>query len=119
MTDASPPVDLTVLPELTGCEIEMLGEFLQDFQAIATEAAGELRQALAAGQAASLCHTAHKLKSSARYIGALALGECSQALEHCAEAGDLPGCGPQVQRWLDEWARVDAFLTRHLADHPA
>ena len=119
MSETPPPVDLTVLPELTGCEIEMLGEFLQDFRQIGQETAEQLQEALALGDGERLKQVAHRVKSSARYIGALRLGDWSEQLEHGAQAGQLAQAPALLQQWLAEWRLVDQFLQTHLAAHPA
>ncbi|NDY93932.1 Hpt domain-containing protein [Ideonella livida] len=108
------PVDLQVLVELTGCEGPMLDEFLADFQQLAAQAAQDLAQAHAQGQLAQVEALAHRVKSSARYAGALALGDLSEALEQAGRGGDSGAAAHALPAWLAEWSRVDAFLQQHL-----
>ena len=80
-TSAVPPaptfasLDVSVLAALVGDDPATLREFLLDFRASAATIAAELSAACAAGDAARAGALAHKLKSSARSVGALALGE--------------------------------------------
>ncbi len=67
-------VDVTVLKELVGDDEATIREFLHDFRLSAAGIAAELRSACTAGQAMAVGALAHKLKSSARSVGALALG---------------------------------------------
>lgn len=119
MAEVLAPVDLSVLPELTGCEPEMVGEFLQVFHEAAVSAAEELRAHLAQADAAGLMHAAHKIKSSARFAGAAVLGDISQQLEDASEAGDLTAAPALVAAWFAEWEKVDRFIGDHLAHNGA
>ncbi|OGS96358.1 MAG: hypothetical protein A3H31_05410 [Gallionellales bacterium RIFCSPLOWO2_02_FULL_57_47] len=89
--EASPdtlPVDVNVLKALIGEDDAMIREFLRDFRDSADGIAVELRTACTAGQATAAGAHAHKLKSSARSVGALALGELCAAMEQAGKAGD-------------------------------
>lgn len=120
MTAAAPPVDLNVLPELTGCdEPELLQEFLQDFATLAHRTATDLQREAAAGALDVVGQLAHRVKSSARYVGARALGDLAERLEHAAKAGQGEASADALQEWLQEWTRVQAFLDGHLATPPA
>ncbi|HEX7441988.1 MAG TPA: ATP-binding protein, partial [Caldimonas sp.] len=77
-------VDATVLPSLIGNDPARLSEFLLDFVAIAGTGATGLHSALAAGRVAQAGAVAHRLKSSARAIGAIHLGDLCEAIELAA-----------------------------------
>lgn len=70
-----PLFDVSVLEELVGDDQEIVREFLEEFRRSANELAETLHNALAAGQAREAGNAAHKLKSAARSVGALELGE--------------------------------------------
>ena len=64
-----------------------------------------------AGKAAAAM--AHKLKSSARSVGALDLGELCATIERIGKAGDSASLARLLPRFEQEFARVDDFLTRY------
>ena len=75
------PVDVKVLEQLVGDDPAVIGEFLQDFRVSATKIGTELGAACVAGDAAAAGAAAHKLKSAARSVGALGLGELCAEME--------------------------------------
>jgi CheY-like chemotaxis protein/HPt (histidine-containing phosphotransfer) domain-containing protein len=104
------PVDIRVLESLVGSDPAVLLGFLDDFQASTGRLVPGLAGACAAHQPqqAGLC--AHNLMSSARTIGAEALGELCERMDTAGRAGDsvaLATLLPQLQR---ELAAVDAFI---------
>lgn len=113
----SAPVDLGVLPALTGCDEAMLAEFLEDFLAVTTQGLQEMELADRRGDARALGQIAHRLKSSARQVGALELGRLAELIERQVEAG-VPTT-PLMARWRLEWHQVEAFVNRWLdGDEP-
>lgn len=107
-------VDVKVLETLIGSDASVLCEFLADFRATATPITEELRVASIAGQHAAIAALAHKLKSSARAVGALPLGALCESMELSAkatESGELALLWPAFER---EFERVDRFLVGYL-----
>jgi len=84
-TTASPVLDLDMLKAVVGDESEVIADFLADFRRVATTALEALQAALQAGELERISGLAHRLKSNARTVGAMALGESSARLE--VEAG--------------------------------
>ena len=82
------PVNVHVLEELIGNDPEMIEEMLLDFRTSAEKIATELHAAHRTGQFAVVGLLAHKLKSSARSIGALALGELCADMEQAGKTND-------------------------------
>ncbi len=74
-------IDIRVLQDLVGNEPAVVHEFLQDFRVGALIMAEDLRAASARNDRRLIASIAHKLKSSARSVGALQLGECCAQLE--------------------------------------
>jgi len=70
----------------------------------------ELRTACAAGQAAAAGAHAHKLKSSARSVGALALGELCAEMEQAGKADDAEALAALLPKFEQELASVEGFL---------
>ena len=103
-------VDVNVLKALVGDDEAMIREFLHDFRLSAAKIAVELRTACAAGQATDAGALAHKLKSSARSVGALALGELCAAMEKAGKGGDTEALAELLPRFEMELASVEEFL---------
>ncbi len=104
------PVDVRVLEALVGDDPAVIGEFLQDFRASSAKIALELRTAYQAGQTAAVGAAAHKLKSSARSVGALALGELCAQMEQAGKAGDTAALAALLPRFEAELAAVDKYI---------
>ena len=107
------PVDVNVLKALIGDDDEMVREFLHDFRISAEKIAVELRAACAAGEIAAAGAHAHKLKSSARSVGALALGELCAAMEKAGKGGDAEALATALPKFEQELAGVESFLERY------
>jgi len=110
---AMPTLDVNVLAALVGDDPATLREFLRDFRASAATIAAELSAACAAGDAARAGALAHKLKSSARAVGALALGEICAELEAAGQAGAAGALAEPLLRFNAEMAAVDTALATH------
>lgn len=80
-------VDVSVLESVIGSDPAVILEFLNDFRISATKIAVELKTACVDRQPARASQQAHKLKSSARTVGALALGELCAEMEDAGNAG--------------------------------
>ncbi len=106
-------VDVKVLKKLVGDDDAMIRDFLNDFRLSAEKIAAELRTACAAGQAAAAGALAHKLKSSARSVGALALGELCGEMEQAGKAGDMKALMALLPRFEHELAGVKSFLEKY------
>jgi CheY-like chemotaxis protein/HPt (histidine-containing phosphotransfer) domain-containing protein len=104
------PVDLSALKEMVGDDPAVLREVLQDFRASAVRIISDLRAACAAGQTKAAGGAAHKLKSSARAIGAFALSELCADMERAGDAGDSAALAERVPLFNAEMAIVDAYL---------
>lgn len=100
------PVDVSVLAALVGDSPEVINDFLEQFQSSARQIALELGTAYVSGQKAQVGSLAHKLKSSARTVGALALGELCDEMEH-----NVDGLEMLMPRFEVEMSSVDHYLT--------
>ncbi|SFN76391.1 PAS domain S-box protein [Nitrosospira briensis] len=104
------PVDVSVLEALVGNDPAVISEFLQDFRTSSGKIAAELRAACEAGQAEAAGASAHKLKSSARSVGALALGERCAEMERAGKAGDMRELNALLPSFESELAAVDKYI---------
>jgi CheY-like chemotaxis protein/HPt (histidine-containing phosphotransfer) domain-containing protein len=108
-------VDINVLASLVGNESAVLHDILADFRNSKEKIAAELRSACAAGLSAAAGAAAHKLKSSARAIGALALGDLCESMERAGAAGDSAKLAEQRPLFDAQLTLVDNSLAELLA----
>jgi CheY-like chemotaxis protein len=107
---SSSPVDVNVLKKLVGDDEATLAEFLHDFRISADKIAAQLRTACAACNTAAVAAAAHKLKSSARSVGALALGELCAEMEQAGKAGQIQALTALLSRFEAEMSAVNNYL---------
>lgn len=77
-----PDIDIQVLRDLIGDDTDTLNVLLADFRVSLGKSAEALHVAIAAADHEQIRRIAHKLKSSARSIGAMELGEICAELEN-------------------------------------
>jgi signal transduction histidine kinase/CheY-like chemotaxis protein/HPt (histidine-containing phosphotransfer) domain-containing protein len=103
-------LDTTVLAKLVGSDPALIEELLTDYRRSAIKAAEEIRSALALGRWEDAGKGAHKLKSSSRSVGAMALGEvCAQLEQTGVDADTTPSLALEFEQAL---AAVLAALTQ-------
>jgi CheY-like chemotaxis protein/HPt (histidine-containing phosphotransfer) domain-containing protein len=85
----------------------LLGKFLINAQ----KQVDEIMLAATAQDTKAMAEVAHALKSAARSMGALALGELCQHLEAAGRAGDGPNCQVFVQRLGGEFSAAAQAAT--------
>jgi HPt (histidine-containing phosphotransfer) domain-containing protein len=98
------------LDGLFGDDPAVLIYFLQDFQRSAGLIAPALRAACAAADMSRISAQAHKLKSSACTVGALALGELCAQIEAAGKAGSEDALLVLVPAFEREFDAVNRFL---------
>ena len=114
LATASVPVDVNVLKDMIGNDDEAtIREFLHDFRLSAIGISNELSAACKDGQITTVVALAHKLKSSARLVGALALGELCVEMERAGKAGDGELLSILLPKFEQELARVESYLARY------
>ena len=104
------PVETGVLKELVGDDPAVINDFLRDFRASSARIAADLRAACQAGEAATAGAAAHKLKSSARSVGALVLGDLCAEMEQAGKAGDIQALKALLPRFESELSAVDKYI---------
>ena len=110
-------VDVNVLKALVGGDAAVVREFLLDFHSSSARIAAELRAACLRGQTSAASAAAHKLKSAARTVGALALGEQCAEMEQAGKAGDSETLAGLLPRFEQELVAVEACLDSLLLEH--
>jgi len=113
------PVNVATLQALVGTDGAVVRELLQAFRLSAADLSNELSAALIARRSGEAAAVAHRLKSSARSMGALQLGELCAAIEAAGLAGDLAALPGLLARLRVEMAAVDRHLTLLLAEPAA
>ncbi|NJD89472.1 MAG: PAS domain S-box protein [Betaproteobacteria bacterium] len=106
-----PPIDLAELRRYVGADEATLRRFLALFRATAEGLRDEFAAACEAGDAAAAASVAHKLKSSARSVGAIRLAERCAGIEACGKSGDIAAVRAlaegfhaaveKTRRWID------------------
>jgi len=104
------PVDVSVLQALVGDDPQIVREFLDDFRRSATSIAREMDNARRSGDLTGIGAAAHKLKSSARAIGALDLGERCEHIESAAQSGQDAELDELLRLFEETFAAVNRFL---------
>jgi HPt (histidine-containing phosphotransfer) domain-containing protein len=108
-------LDIAVLEGLVGDDPATVNEFLTDYLASSRLLAKEMHAALAAGEARQVGAIAHRLKSSSRAVGALALGDLCAGLENLGKTGDPEAIAQGVAQFDAALAKVEAEIAGNLA----
>ncbi|MFH2083610.1 MAG: response regulator [Pseudomonadota bacterium] len=100
-------VDITVLEGLLGGNPATVSEFLADYLVFARLLGKDMRAALDAGDSRQIGFIAHKLKSSSRSIGALALGDLCAVIENSTKNGDMTVIAQDVEQFEADLMKVE------------
>jgi HPt (histidine-containing phosphotransfer) domain-containing protein len=107
-------VDITVLHGLIGDDptavVDVLGAYLQSMEA----AARELRDAIATRDAPRVRAAAHRIKSPSLLVGATALGELSQRLEHAATGAEWSTVAELFRSFDGLFAQAEQDVVDHI-----
>ncbi len=104
------PVDPSMLVALIGSNPALIREVLQKFRSSTRECTAQIRAAGHAGQTQAMADVAHKLKSSARAVGAMALGDLCDRIETEGRAGHLDVLAGLLQSFEAEAVTVENYL---------
>jgi len=104
------PVEVRVLKEQVGDDPVFISEFLHNFRGTALKIGAEIEAAISVGHAHETIAAAHKLKSSARSVGALRLGELCEQIEQAEKADDKEMLAALLPRFKEELAAVENYL---------
>ena len=115
VTTGTRAVDVSVLQGLAGNDPEVTRTLLADYALSAGEAALGLRAANASGDHAQIAAIAHRLKSSSRSVGALALGDLCAELENTCRRNDRQAVVSCMARFEALFAMIERDLTRLLS----
>jgi PAS domain S-box-containing protein len=104
------PADLRVLAALIGDNPGVMADVLGTFRRAGIDARKALQQALQQGAMREVADVAHRLKSSARSIGASRLGSLCADLEQRAEGGHVAAVRHLVERFDQELDALHCYL---------
>ena len=108
----SPP---EAIVEALGDDNEMVVELIDAFQTDTRARLERVRAALSAGDATQLRREAHTVKGSSRQIGADALGEVCEQIEHADQSTSLAQFAELVQRMQELFAQIDGSMSAYRA----
>ena len=103
-------LDMAVLDALTGGRADRLRKFATSFLASAENTIGALEAAVAENRIEPVSALGHKLKSAARWMGAMAMGELAEQLERQRRAADLPRAAELAKALAGQLALVRGEL---------
>ncbi len=104
------PVDLEIFKGLVGNDPKVISELLQDFRVSLVKTADELSSACHVCQFATVIAVSHKLKSSARSVGAMVLGDLCAEMEQAGKAKDSDALLKLLYRFEAEMTAVDRYI---------
>lgn len=106
-------LDTEVLAKLVGDDPGLIADFLVDFLVAAEKAAQDIGTFVAAADWQAVAAEAHKLKSSARAVGALTLGELCAKLEIASKAADGETIRSLAAKFNNALAAVISAIDTH------
>jgi two-component system, sensor histidine kinase and response regulator len=104
-------INVGILQELVGDDQSVINDILQEFRLRSAETAADLDAACGAQHCGQASEIAHKLKSSARSIGALKLGGWCEQIEHAGRNGEADKLKELILGFKLEMAAVESYLT--------
>jgi len=117
--ETSSHLDVRVLEQLVGEDPELVADFLNEFGQAASRLMQALRVSVPAGNWREAQCAAHRLKSSARSVGARTLGALSEDIETLAEKAGATGERMPVllagleEEWLLVSREIDLYMRLH------
>ena len=111
-------VDATVLPKLLGTgDPKTVAGFYASFLSSSEETVVEIGTAFASQNTMEIGQLAHKLKSSAKTVGALALSDCCLALEQAGKSGDMNGIGDRMEEFQSLYRSASDWIKTYMREH--
>ena len=110
--------DAGALAQLVGNNPLMHSRLLDKFLIGGREQVASVQAAAAAQDLGTVTRVAHTLKSAARTVGAMALGELCQSLEAAGRTGDVTGCEAMTHRLVGAFSEVEEEIGAHCAGLP-
>jgi CheY-like chemotaxis protein/HPt (histidine-containing phosphotransfer) domain-containing protein len=109
----------STLGELVGDNNGLHRRLLEKFLLNASDQVIRIESQALAGNATQAAHVAHALKSAARSVGALALGELCQQIETAGLAHEATQCAALAATLATVFDQAQACIVAHLQDYSA
>jgi PAS domain S-box-containing protein len=111
------PLDDNALGRLLGTQDpSALVDYYRDFLETNSRTAEQITAAFETANIVEVGHLAHKMKSSARTVGANGLADCCQAMEQASKAGDYEDIAQLVHRFTPLFEQVRGWIEHKLAE---
>ncbi|MCW9088353.1 MAG: PAS domain S-box protein [Gammaproteobacteria bacterium] len=110
-------VDVSVLKQLVGDDRETVLGFLSEYLKTTRKLFQEMKAAFEAGDMGHVSAIAHKLKSSSRSVGALALGDLYAGLQNTGKEGGRAYIVKQMAELEATWSAVESEICTLLTDN--
>lgn len=104
------PADLGVVAAMVGDDPIVIDDMLQEFRLSGNKASEELKRSVERGSLRATEEATHSLKSSARAIGALELGDLCDEIEQAALANNAVEVAARLSRFKTVLARLILLL---------
>ncbi|MFC6674143.1 response regulator [Marinobacterium aestuariivivens] len=114
-TQDSWAIDVAVVTELLGDDQDTVREFLAEYLEAMRQLSAEFREALRFDDLRQSASIMHRLKSSSRSVGALALGDLCAELENACKAQDSKSILQYAAEFENSLAAVEASIRTLLA----
>ena len=106
----NPPVNQQVLARLTGADPELCKQLLVKFRDASISIIGELAVALEEARFDEINALAHKLKSSAKTVGAELLAELCASMEQSEKGRNVDNPKLMASQLSDEFERITRYI---------
>ena len=114
----NPAIDPGALSSMLGSnDLEMLNKFYANFLETSQDTVDQIIAAHAVGETERVGKLAHKLKSSARTVGANALADCCLDIELAGKAGNVQEIDLQIVRFGLLYQDVQGWLQGHQSEN--
>ena len=108
--------DKTQLPGLVGDEPQLLIDLLKDYLESSAEIEADMQRSWSERDWISIGKQGHKLKSAARSVGALVLGDICEALQNAGKAQDQTQVGALYPQFLEEYQIAREAVNDHTVE---
>ncbi len=107
---AAPPIDRSVLGEISGGDAAAERDILLDFRRVNDEDTTMLKQAVANNDIPQVTRASHRIKGASKMVGAMGLAGVCEHIEHASRATDWNTIQVYMRAFHQEWTRLNAYL---------
>ncbi len=108
----APRIDLSVIHNYVGNKPELAQQMVQFFCSQTQNSLNDIQQAIAHKQGQTVAALAHKLKSPARTVGALAVARTAESLQHAAEKNSAEPLAEILTQLQNDFFEYQQFVTQ-------